>query len=202
MGRHLTKSDYKIMPWKNGLGTTTELAVASHQDDRQGSPFLWRISVAGVTENGPFSHFQNIDRHIMVLTGSGLILNAGDNGSFVLDTPLKVTKFAGDWDVTGTLIDGPITDLNVMVDRRFANADVKVLEVSGDTIAIDLKASVNVFHVPGTVGAVSILANQQETKLLSGESYLFADDQKRLTLRGPSAQTSPANVIQISIFLH
>jgi environmental stress-induced protein Ves len=61
----LRASTHKAMPWKNGGGETAEIAVfpegASMQD------FGWRVSMAKVTENGPFSLFPDIDRTLSIL---------------------------------------------------------------------------------------------------------------------------------------
>lgn len=50
----ITPSEFITMPWKNGLGETIELMVqgANEQDINQG--FLWRLSIASVTEDGAF----------------------------------------------------------------------------------------------------------------------------------------------------
>ncbi len=42
---YLPSSDYEAMPWRNGAGTTHEIAI----DDSSGeskAPFLWRLSMA------------------------------------------------------------------------------------------------------------------------------------------------------------
>lgn len=67
---HITQSQYKKMPWKNGLGTTTEIAISSPSSIPTVS-FEWRISKAQVSSNGPFSIFPNIDRCLIVLPGGG-----------------------------------------------------------------------------------------------------------------------------------
>jgi environmental stress-induced protein Ves len=54
----LRLSDYKRMPWKNDGGVTLEIAVlpsASSAGD-----FDWRISMATVAADGPFSVFPAI----------------------------------------------------------------------------------------------------------------------------------------------
>ena len=81
--------------------------------------FLWRVSIAGVEKDGPFSHFPNIDRHLMLLDGNGITLDGGENGVGILFERLQVYSFPGDIDISGRLSKGPISDLNLMVDRRF-----------------------------------------------------------------------------------
>ena len=74
--RIIRASDCKTTPWKNGGGSTTEIAIgpagASLED------FDWRISMARVASDGPFSDFPGIDRTLAVIKGSGLVLTIGD----------------------------------------------------------------------------------------------------------------------------
>ncbi|WP_419905380.1 HutD family protein [Kiloniella sp.] len=131
MEKHLKQSDYKSMPWKNGLGTTLELAVSAHDPSHvpaiKDSPFLWRISIASVSEDGAFSHFPNIDRNLTILQGKGMVLEVSGQEDLRLDAPLQSVEFSGEAEVTARLHDGPITDFNVMVDRRFAHREISLL---------------------------------------------------------------------------
>jgi environmental stress-induced protein Ves len=113
--RIIRAADCLVMPWKNGGGTTTEIAVApegASLDD-----FDWRISMAHVGQDGPFSSFPGIDRTLSVLTGAGITLDFGDGEQIRLDRASAPYPFAADRAVDGVLIDGPIDDLNVMSRR-------------------------------------------------------------------------------------
>ena len=123
--RRLTPADYRQMPWRNGGGTTTELVIAP-----EGERFLYRVSIADVASDGPFSRFDGYDRHIMLLSGAGMTLDCGTHGRIDLVAPFEPHAFSGDWDVAGTLANGPVRDFNLMVDRARATAtlEVKVLE--------------------------------------------------------------------------
>jgi environmental stress-induced protein Ves len=106
---------YRRMPWKNGGGSTTEIAISpggAGLDD-----FDWRVSIAGVAEAGAFSAFPGIDRTLSVLDGAGLRLEI-DGGSVTLIRRSPPLAFPGDANVQATPIDGPITDLNIMTRRR------------------------------------------------------------------------------------
>ena len=46
-------------PWKNGGGSTTEIAVWPNGAGLD--EFDWRISLATITQSGPFSFFPGID---------------------------------------------------------------------------------------------------------------------------------------------
>lgn len=118
--KFLSPSDYKIMPWKNGGGTTTEIAIYPENTNISGGAFTWRVSIADVASNGPFSRFPGYDRHIMLIAGNGMVLNAGSEGRIVLDQRFKPASFPGDWLVEGTLKAGPVRDFNVISARESA----------------------------------------------------------------------------------
>lgn len=113
--RIIRAADCRTMPWKNGGGTTTEIAVSP--EGASLSDFDWRISMAHVGQDGPFSTFPGIDRTLSVLTGNGIRLAFGDGETATLDRSSPPFFFAADRAVDGVLIDGPIDDLNVMSRR-------------------------------------------------------------------------------------
>lgn len=109
------------MPWRNGGGTTTEIAIAPEGAALSGERFLYRVSIADVSTDGPFSLFPGYDRHIMLLAGAGMTLDCGAEGR--LDLRLfEPRSFSGDRDVLGTLVAGPVRDFNLMVDRARATS--------------------------------------------------------------------------------
>src|ERR1700720_3517473 len=69
-------SDCLTTPWKNGGGSTTEIAAAP--EGASLDIFDWRISMARVASDGPFSDFPGIDRTLAVVSGHGLALTIGD----------------------------------------------------------------------------------------------------------------------------
>jgi environmental stress-induced protein Ves len=113
--RIIRAADCLVMPWKNGGGTTTEIAVAPKGATL--NDFDWRISMAHVGQDGPFSSFPGIDRTLSVLTGAGITLAFGDGEHVKLDRSSAPYPFAADRAVDGQLVDGPIDDLNVMSRR-------------------------------------------------------------------------------------
>ncbi|SIQ09337.1 HutD family protein [Bosea sp. TND4EK4] len=108
-------ADCKTMPWKNGGGTTTEIVVSPKGASL--NAFDWRISMAHVGADGPFSSFPGIDRTLSVLSGNGIRLAFGDGETVKLDRASRPFFFAADRAVDGVLVDGPIDDLNVMSRR-------------------------------------------------------------------------------------
>jgi hypothetical protein len=113
--RIIRASECRTMPWKNGGGTTTE--IAAHPPGSSLDEFDWRISMAHVGTEGPFSVFPGIDRTLSVLTGSGIALAFGDGETVLLEQSSAPYPFAADRAVEGRLVSGPIDDLNVMTRR-------------------------------------------------------------------------------------
>ena len=128
--RHLRPENYRVMPWKNGGGSTTEIAIYPEGSSISDSGFIWRVSIAEVASDGPFSRFPGIDRQIMTIAGHGMILEAGRNGTIDLSQRFVPQAFSGDWDVEGRLIDGPVRDFNLMVARSRGTGALTVDHIS------------------------------------------------------------------------
>ncbi|WP_344566156.1 HutD/Ves family protein [Streptomyces axinellae] len=58
-------ADRPRMPWKNGSGSTRE--VAAQPVGSRLADFDWRVSVADVGGDGPFSPFPGVDRVITLI---------------------------------------------------------------------------------------------------------------------------------------
>ena len=110
--RLLSPGDYKVMPWKNGKGSTTEIAIHPAGADLKG--FQWRVSLADVTEDGDFSSFPGYDRSILVAEGAGMQLDFNGEARARLEGAGAWTHFSGDWHTRCTLLAGPVRDFNVM----------------------------------------------------------------------------------------
>jgi environmental stress-induced protein Ves len=133
--RIIRAADCKVMPWKNGGGTTTEIAVAP--EGASLGDFDWRISMANVGQDGPFSSFPGIDRTLSVLTGNGIRLAFGDGETVSLDRATAPFFFAADRAVDGVLVDGAIDDLNVMSRRGAWSHSVERLTGGSHEIAAE-----------------------------------------------------------------
>ncbi|GGC72828.1 HutD/Ves family protein [Undibacterium terreum] len=103
------------MPWKNGGGTTTELAISPAGATLDN--FDWRISTALVASSGPFSQFVGIDRSLAVLPDGVLGLRVGDAEAFELDSHSEPFVFRGEQRIYALLGQNEINDFNVMTRR-------------------------------------------------------------------------------------
>lgn len=96
-------------PWRNGGGTTRELVVFPVREN-----WHWRLSVADISQDGPFSQFENVERWFAVLSGSGVRLSV-DGGTQTLTRASAPVVFDGGAPARCELVDGPTQDFNLMV---------------------------------------------------------------------------------------
>lgn len=126
--RLFSPTDYLRMPWKNGGGSTTQIAIApagATLDD-----FDWRISSARVETTGPFSTFPGIDRSLAVLNCGALLLPQ-DGQLIRLEVDVAPFAFPGERAIDAALPAGPVIDFNVMTRRASWRHSLQVLHLSG-----------------------------------------------------------------------
>ena len=99
--RLLRRADYPTRPWRNGGGISHEIAWHEHDD--------WRLSLAEITRDGPFSDYAGFDRTLTVI-GEGLRFNG---------TPIGPAPhaFRGEDAIAATLHAGPVLAFNVITRR-------------------------------------------------------------------------------------
>ncbi|MGF6976176.1 environmental stress-induced protein Ves [Paraburkholderia sp. JPY465] len=103
--------------WRNGGGVTRTIASDASGESQ------WRISLAEVERNGPYSRFEGIDRISLVLRGAGVTLR--DERSTVQLRPFEAAGYDGDAQWNATLVDGPVTVLNAMTSRGRYRARIR-----------------------------------------------------------------------------
>ena len=134
--RIIRSIDCRTMPWKNGGGDTTEIAAAP--EGASLDAFDWRVSMARVASDGPFSVFPNIDRSLTVLEGAGIVLEPQGCPTTTLTPQSPPHTFPGDIPLNAQLVAGPIVDLNVMTRRGRARC---VVSKTATAAAADYAAS-------------------------------------------------------------
>lgn len=107
-------SEAPASPWRNGGGVTHELAAGPARED-----WAWRISVAEVAADGPFSDFAGVQRWFAVVRGAGVRL-AIDGQVHEVVAASAPLEFDGAAQVDSWLLSGPTHDLNLMVQRARA----------------------------------------------------------------------------------
>lgn len=101
-------------PWKNGKGVTRE--IASFPPGATIDDFEWRVSIADIREDGPFSSFPHVDRRLAALSGT-IILDIEGKPAVALDPANTPITFPGDIPCRVAIPNGAARDLNVMTRR-------------------------------------------------------------------------------------
>jgi len=143
----LGPADARAVPWKNGRGTTSELALWPADASFERGDYDWRLSAAEVAEDGPFSSFPGCERVLTVTHGAGLTLEHGDDAPRARLRRLEPYRFSGDWSTSATLFAGPITDFNVILRRGRARAEVAALALGARRARESLRAPQVFVHV-------------------------------------------------------
>ena len=163
-------SEHLTAPWPNGRGTSYE--IASQTPGVSG--WTWRVAIAPVVEDCDFSHFENVHRQLLIISGGEMILNVG--GEIVVCKPGEVAVFAGDIATTAKLVDGPIVDLNLMTVRGKASGIMTHITRPGllanaeMLVAVSETAEITVDDQPVTLHHQDAFldARNNQIKLISG----------------------------------
>ena len=109
--RHLPANEYRRLRWRNGLGWTREIHAGS-LSAREG--WDWRLSIAEIEADGPYSAFPGVEREQVLLSGNGLALDFGDGHERVLAPPHGRLRFRGDETVEARLRGSRVEVFNLM----------------------------------------------------------------------------------------
>ncbi|MGB0505025.1 MAG: HutD family protein [Pikeienuella sp.] len=120
--RIVKRPEFKTSNWKNGGGVTHEIA---RRDSSTG--LVWRLSLADVTADGPFSSYPSMARILTVVEGKGMRLS--HDGVELVAAPLKPIKFSGDLEIEGQRTGGDVQNFNLIYDPNILNAQAQVLRV-------------------------------------------------------------------------
>jgi environmental stress-induced protein Ves len=124
--RLIPPSAYRVMPWRNGGGTTSEIACEGMAPGSAAGRFRWRLSLADVEASGPFSDFSGYERIIAVASGAGMRLAIGGD-AVELDAASDPFRFPGDAAVECRLLAGSIRDFNLIFDPALCRGAVERL---------------------------------------------------------------------------
>ncbi|MCX5151916.1 HutD family protein [Streptomyces sp. NBC_00320] len=122
--RILRAGDRAAVAWKNGGGVTRE--IAAWPEDAGMADFGWRVSLAEVAADGPFSAFPGVDRTLTLAEGAGMDL-AVAGARRLVDERYAPQDFPGDAPTACRLLDGPVVNFNVMYRRDRVHAQTAVV---------------------------------------------------------------------------
>ena len=156
--------------WRNDGGWTREIARAGDEAD-----WDWRLSLAEVETDGPFSTFTGIEREIVLLSGAGMVFAFADGEHVELSPEAPRLRFAGERALHSRLIDGATTDFNLMWRRERFDADLWLRPLVGAS---------TIFVEPGETWALHVSAGRvdlhdADAELGQGVSVIFSGGERR-----------------------
>jgi uncharacterized protein len=164
--RLLTSAASRRIPWKNGLGTTLEIASDAAAP---GGEWTWRLSIAEMPTRARFSTFPGIDRFIACLAGSGLNLER-DGGRQHVPREGEALTFSGEESVTGEPLGPGVRDVNLMLRRDRWRGSMELARERGLT----LDAPLVLAHVPESVPSLRVETTEGACELAAGDTLIVS----------------------------
>lgn len=148
--RHLPANGYRRLRWRNGLGWTREIHAASAAGEG-GEAWDWRLSIAEIEADGPYSAFPGVEREQVLLSGEGLVLDFGHGGERRLEPPHGRQRFGGGGALQARLRAGRVEVFNLMW---------RPTKVAAQLWHRPLVDSMLLFVDPGSTWVVHVMAGQ------------------------------------------
>jgi len=161
--------------WRNGRGSTRE--VAARLLGVKGPEFVWRLSVAEVTDDVEFSTFPGVERTATLIEGDGLSLVV--DGTEQVLRPDEPFAFDGEAETFARPTSGAVRVLNVMTKRNRMSARVRVedlsdgkpVSVAGATVFVQLTGASTAYAADGVsaqLGPLDALTPRARVRLIVG----------------------------------
>lgn len=179
------------VPWKNGGGSTTEISISP--PDSSFHDFDWRISLATISESGPFSVFPGVDRTLTLVDGPGIILDIDGARRITLNEEDPTIEFAGESVIRAAPNGGPTTDFNVMTRRAHCQHRFGRRRLDGVSVFAPRGDMAILFLAEGE--GMSVSSDDERIGLVRFDAIVF-DTDKTWTL-----ESGPATVFIVDIFL-
>lgn len=200
--RVLRFADYPVVPWRNGKGVTREVAasavpLASTNRDPDGDDLpptpaptpAWRISLATIEGEVPFSDFTGLTRLLGVVDGGGIELTVGGRMSS-LRPGETFGPFPGGAPASARPLGRPTLDLGLIFDPARTRGELSAIG-AGERDIVGL-----IWFVVAVIGGVEVSLNGTPVATLARCDTAALDLRTapiaRLSLAGPSAAPDAA----------
>jgi len=161
--RVIPANEYRRERWRNQLGWTRQIAIGGRDDQ----DWDWRLSIAEIERDAPFSPFPGIERELVLLRGQGLRLCFEDGEQVTLHPPHDRLRFSGARGVRGELLDGPTHDFNLMWRPETLQAELLLRPLVGPMLF---------FADARTHWAIHLIGGQARFDAASGLPPLWSGD--------------------------
>ena len=123
--QYIPFTDLPRQRWQNNGGWTREIARSG------GEVWDWRISVADVESDGPFSLFPGVGRELLILSGDGVALDFADGRRHHLTPQQPRLRFEGEAVIHSRLLGSAVRDFNLMWRRASTTAQLDEVQWQG-----------------------------------------------------------------------
>lgn len=172
----LSQVTYRRSAWKNGLGTTSEIAIHPEGASLAKGDFLWRVSSARINAASAFSEFPFHDRTLVILEGAGVRLfhqfSPEDEAEVVELPPLEPYEFPGDIPSRCELLEGSVVDFSVFARKGEVEVQTRVVRLKPDeTFSWEIAGRWNfAFAASGTFQTEGLALARGDTALVEADS--------------------------------
>lgn len=165
--RLIPANEYRRERWRNGFGWTREIL----RSPEAGDDWDWRLSIAEIEQDGPFSAFPGIERELVLLHGHGVRLRFDDGEVREVLPPHGRVRFAGERTARGELVDGFTHDFNLMWRRDRVDAELWHRPLVGSMVLFVEPGEHWVVHVLS--GHAHATGSDARSDAAAGDTLLF-----------------------------
>ena len=167
---HLPAHEYRRERWRNERGWTREI----HRHPEGAADWQWRVSIAEIDQDAPFSPFPGCDRELVLLAGEGMHLqfDDGERERVPMMPPHDRLRFAGERALHAELVNGPTHDFNLIWRRDVLEATLLHRPLVGAMVF---------FAEPGVTWLVHLIQGQAHVKDLARPLHLAQGDSLLMT---------------------
>ena len=158
--------------WKNGGGSTIELAI--NPVDATLRDFDWRLSLATIAQDGPFSVFPGVDRTLALVSGPGVTLDIDGARRFALCEDDPVIEFPGELSIVASVGAEPTTDFNVMTRRARCHHKFGRRRLSGRSVFAPRGDMAILFLAEGE--SLSVSSDSERIGMVRFDTIVFDTD--------------------------
>lgn len=166
--RILSTSELVPTPWPNQKGITYDVAESRLSNGERD----WLISIAELSQDAPFSHFENCDR-VFTLLGDGKIELAIDPAPPMPCFPLVPVLFAGDV-AAYCRVGSPTRTFNLFMNRAGTPLKVSVLMIGPRQNVVRTDPIVALYCAVGEITLGSHTLQQEHTAIALPQTYFQA----------------------------
>jgi environmental stress-induced protein Ves len=145
----LDPAGYLRTPWKNGGGTTVDIAFSGD---------VWRFGRTPIVQPGPFSDYTGYDRVQVLVSGGGLVLET-PQAEIDVRQPFRPVRFAGEIPIVSRLEAGPVEVVNLIGARAQVKVDIAILDEDRTLI---LQPGTHIAYSPHGDATVAVQGNERK----------------------------------------